>query len=129
MVYPSDVSDAQWDLIKHHFHRGNDGKSRKNVTPNQVMPLWIRKASKPSAMPRVAVLMVGKRLKAKKGTLSPTPKVIFCMWRFMQPTPMTRLKSIPATHASKSLGTGGVSFNFKLRFLIVLMSYLFSSKN
>lgn len=29
MNYPSDVTDAQWDLIKEHFYTGNYGKSRK----------------------------------------------------------------------------------------------------
>jgi putative transposase len=30
MTYPSDVTDAQWDLIKKHFETGNYGKSRKH---------------------------------------------------------------------------------------------------
>ena len=30
MVYPSDLTDTQWDLIKHHFDTGNYGKSRKH---------------------------------------------------------------------------------------------------
>ncbi len=30
MNYPSDVTDAQWDLIKDHFNTGNYGKSRKH---------------------------------------------------------------------------------------------------
>jgi transposase len=29
MNYPSDVTDAQWDLIKDHFNTGNYGTSRK----------------------------------------------------------------------------------------------------
>lgn len=29
MSYPSDLSEAQWDLIKHYFDTGNYGKSRK----------------------------------------------------------------------------------------------------
>jgi len=30
MNYPSDVTDAQWDVIKDHFNTGNYGKSRKH---------------------------------------------------------------------------------------------------
>ena len=30
MAYPSDLTDKQWDLIKHHFDKGNYGKSRKH---------------------------------------------------------------------------------------------------
>lgn len=30
MNYLSDVTDAQWDLIKDHFNTGNYGKSRKH---------------------------------------------------------------------------------------------------
>lgn len=30
MSYPSDLTDEQWDLIKHHFDKGNYGKSRKH---------------------------------------------------------------------------------------------------
>ena len=30
MGYPSDLTDKQWDLIKHHFDKGNYGKSRKH---------------------------------------------------------------------------------------------------
>ena len=29
MIYPSDVTDKQWELIKEHFDTGNYGKSRK----------------------------------------------------------------------------------------------------
>jgi transposase len=29
MIYPSDMTDKQWDLIKDHFATGNYGKSRK----------------------------------------------------------------------------------------------------
>jgi Putative transposase of IS4/5 family (DUF4096) len=29
MAYPSDLTDAQWELIKDHFSTGNYGKSRK----------------------------------------------------------------------------------------------------
>lgn len=30
MGYTSDLTDKQWDLIKHHFDKGNYGKSRKH---------------------------------------------------------------------------------------------------
>lgn len=30
MAYASDLTDAQWDLIKDHFDTGNYGKSRKH---------------------------------------------------------------------------------------------------
>lgn len=30
MVYPSDLTDKQWDLIKDHFNYGNYGKHRKH---------------------------------------------------------------------------------------------------
>ena len=30
MAYPSDLSNKQWNLIKHHFDTGNYGKSRKH---------------------------------------------------------------------------------------------------
>ena len=30
MIYPSDLTDEQWDLIKVHFDTGNYGKSRKH---------------------------------------------------------------------------------------------------
>jgi putative transposase len=30
MGYPSDLTDKQWELIKHHFEYGNYGKSRKH---------------------------------------------------------------------------------------------------
>jgi putative transposase len=29
MTYPSDLTDAQWELIRDHFDTGNYGKSRK----------------------------------------------------------------------------------------------------
>jgi len=29
MIYPSDLTDSQWSLIKDHFETGNYGKSRK----------------------------------------------------------------------------------------------------
>ncbi|MDR2540204.1 MAG: transposase [Chlamydiales bacterium] len=29
MTYPSDLNDAQWELIQDHFKTGNYGKSRK----------------------------------------------------------------------------------------------------
>ncbi|MBL3284343.1 Transposase domain protein [Rickettsiales endosymbiont of Paramecium tredecaurelia] len=28
-IYPSDLTDKQWDLLKHNFNCGNYGKSRK----------------------------------------------------------------------------------------------------
>ncbi|MBL3284798.1 IS5 family transposase domain protein [Rickettsiales endosymbiont of Paramecium tredecaurelia] len=28
-IYPNDLTDQQWDLIKHDFDYGNYGKSRK----------------------------------------------------------------------------------------------------
>lgn len=31
MSYPSDVTDAQWELIKTHFDTGNYGKKRKHT--------------------------------------------------------------------------------------------------
>jgi transposase len=30
MIYPSDLTDEQWEAIKRHFNTGNYGKSRKH---------------------------------------------------------------------------------------------------
>ena len=36
MPYPSDLTDAQWELIKDHFNTRNYGKSRKYIQRNLV---------------------------------------------------------------------------------------------